>query len=58
MIVHRDAGEVAARLVAALDATNADCLSLRLNLPGIGPAAVREQIVKFAVEILPRLRGS
>ena len=58
MIVHRDAGEVAAQLAAALEATRADCLSLRLNLPGIGPAAVREQIVKFAAEILPRLRRS
>jgi alkanesulfonate monooxygenase SsuD/methylene tetrahydromethanopterin reductase-like flavin-dependent oxidoreductase (luciferase family) len=57
MIVHRDAGELAARLVAARDATHADCLSLRLNLPGVGPPAVREQIVRFGAEILPRLRG-
>jgi len=56
MIVHRDAGELAALLVAARAATHADCLSLRLNLPGIGPAAVREQIVRFGAEILPRLR--
>jgi alkanesulfonate monooxygenase SsuD/methylene tetrahydromethanopterin reductase-like flavin-dependent oxidoreductase (luciferase family) len=57
MIVHRDAGELAARLIAARDATHADCLSLRINLPGVGPAAVREQIVRFGAEILPRLRS-
>ena len=56
MIVHRDAGELAALLVAARNAVRADCLTLRLNLPGIGPAAVREQIVRFGAEILPRLR--
>ena len=42
----------------ARDATQADCLSLRLNLPGIGPSAVREQIVRFAAEILPRLKAT
>jgi len=57
MITHRDADELAARLVAARDAARADCLSLRINMPGIGPAAVREQIVRFGAEILPRLRG-
>ena len=58
MIVHDDADELASSLAAARDATQADCLSLRLNLPGIGPAAVREQIVRFGTEILPRLRSS
>ncbi len=56
MVVHRNAGELAALLTAARDATHADCLSLRLNLPGIGPAAVRDQIVRIAAEVLPRLR--
>jgi alkanesulfonate monooxygenase SsuD/methylene tetrahydromethanopterin reductase-like flavin-dependent oxidoreductase (luciferase family) len=58
MVVHRDAGELADLLIAARDATHADCLSLRLNLPGIGPAAVRDQIVRIGAEILPRLRPS
>ena len=57
MIVHHDADEVAVRLRAAREATNADCLSLRLNLPGIGPAAVRDQISRFGAEIVPRLRS-
>jgi len=56
MIVHRDAGELAALLVAARNAVRADCLTLRLNLPGIGPEAVREQIGRFGADILPRLR--
>jgi alkanesulfonate monooxygenase SsuD/methylene tetrahydromethanopterin reductase-like flavin-dependent oxidoreductase (luciferase family) len=56
MIAHHDADELAVRLAAARDATRADCLSLRLNLPGIGLAEVRDQIVRFGAEILPRLR--
>ena len=43
-----DAGVPIFRLVAELHAacvaTHADCLSLRLNLPGLGAAAVRDQI--------------
>jgi alkanesulfonate monooxygenase SsuD/methylene tetrahydromethanopterin reductase-like flavin-dependent oxidoreductase (luciferase family) len=58
MITHRDPDELAARLVAARDATGADCLSLRLNLPGVGAAAVREQIERFGAEIVPRLRSA
>jgi alkanesulfonate monooxygenase SsuD/methylene tetrahydromethanopterin reductase-like flavin-dependent oxidoreductase (luciferase family) len=58
MIVHHDADELASSLAGARDATHADCLSLRLNLPGIGPTAVREQIERFGAEILPRLRSS
>ena len=57
MITHLDPDELAARLAAARDSTRADCLSLRLNLPGIGPTAIREQIVRFGAEIVPRLRG-
>ena len=56
MIAHRDAGELAAMLSAARDATRADCLSLRLNMPGLGPSAVRRQIELFGTEVLPQLR--
>ena len=56
MIVHHDADELAAGLAAAREATDADCLSLRINLPGIGRAAVRDQITRFGAEIVPRLR--
>ena len=41
----------------ARDATGADCLSLRLNLPGTGPTAVRKQLARFGTEVLPLLRG-
>ena len=56
MITHRDAGKLAALLRAARDATQADCLSLRLNMPGLGPTAVRRQIELFGAEVLPQLR--
>jgi alkanesulfonate monooxygenase SsuD/methylene tetrahydromethanopterin reductase-like flavin-dependent oxidoreductase (luciferase family) len=56
MIAHHDADELSALLAAARDATLADCLSLRLNLPGIGPETVREQIVRFGGEVVPRIR--
>ncbi len=57
MLTHHDATELAALLAAAREATGADCLSLRLNLPGTGPTAVREQIARFGTEVLPLLRG-
>ena len=57
MIAHPDADELAARLASARAATHADCLSLRINLPGIGPQAVREQIVRLGAEVAPRIRS-
>lgn len=56
MLTHQDAAELAGLLTASLDATGADCLSLRLNLPGTGPTAVRDQIARFGAEVLPLLR--
>ena len=58
MLTHHDAAELAGLLAAALDATGADCLSLRLNLPGTAPSAVREQIARFGAEVLPLLRAA
>src|SRR5262249_40530492 len=57
MITHHDADELAGLLAAAREATDADCVSLRLNLPGVGPDAVREQIERFGAEVVPRLRS-
>jgi alkanesulfonate monooxygenase SsuD/methylene tetrahydromethanopterin reductase-like flavin-dependent oxidoreductase (luciferase family) len=57
LIAHEDADELATRLTAARAVTGADCLSLRLNLPGVGPEAVREQIERFGTEVVPRLRS-
>jgi len=56
MLTDHDAAELAGLLAAALDATSADCLSLRFNLPGTAPSAVREQIARFGAEVLPLLR--
>lgn len=56
MLTAHDPVQLAALLVAARDAVGADCLSLRLNLPGLGPIAVREQMFRFGTEVLPQLR--
>lgn len=57
MLVHRDPAELAALLHEARVATGADCLSLRVNLPGIGPAAVRAQIERLGDAVLPQVRA-
>jgi alkanesulfonate monooxygenase SsuD/methylene tetrahydromethanopterin reductase-like flavin-dependent oxidoreductase (luciferase family) len=56
MIAHHDADDLAGLLHAARDATHADCLSVRLNMPGLEPSTVRRQIELFGAEVLPRLR--
>jgi hypothetical protein len=49
-------GELAAGLHAALRASGADALNLRIHLPGLSPAAVRRQIDLLGGEVLPVLR--
>jgi alkanesulfonate monooxygenase SsuD/methylene tetrahydromethanopterin reductase-like flavin-dependent oxidoreductase (luciferase family) len=44
MILFGDNDAVAEKLVAVLDATGADALNLRVHVPGLDPAAVRDQI--------------
>ena len=56
MIVGDTAEQAALLLDAARRSTLADCLSLRVNLPGLTPAAVREQIGRLGTEVLPLLR--
>lgn len=51
-----DPVEMAQRLDDLLDATGTDALNLRVHLPGIPAAAVREQISGLATDVLPRLR--
>jgi len=48
--------ELAERLAGAMVAAGADALNLRVHLPGIAPAAVREQIEALGLEVLPALR--
>jgi alkanesulfonate monooxygenase SsuD/methylene tetrahydromethanopterin reductase-like flavin-dependent oxidoreductase (luciferase family) len=51
-----DAGSVVAELVAAVRATGADALNLRVHVPGVGPQQAREQIARLGDEVLPALR--
>jgi phage terminase large subunit-like protein len=50
-----DPAEVADRLVAAATSAGADALNVRVHMPGVGVAAVREQIERTGNECLPRV---
>jgi alkanesulfonate monooxygenase SsuD/methylene tetrahydromethanopterin reductase-like flavin-dependent oxidoreductase (luciferase family) len=52
-----DPAELAERLTSVLGAAGADALNLRVHLPGLSAAAVREQIVRLGDEVVPRLRS-
>jgi alkanesulfonate monooxygenase SsuD/methylene tetrahydromethanopterin reductase-like flavin-dependent oxidoreductase (luciferase family) len=56
-IVSSEPHAVATRLHALMVATGAECLNLRVHLPGIGAADVRAQIARLAGEVLPELRS-
>ncbi|MFN8025678.1 MAG: LLM class flavin-dependent oxidoreductase [Acidimicrobiia bacterium] len=51
-----DPAAVADGLADALDRSGADALNLRLHVPGVTPAQVREQVERLGAEVLPRLR--
>lgn len=51
-----DPGHAAERLLAAVRATGATSLDVRVHLPGIPPQLVRRQIAQLGTEVLPRLR--
>jgi alkanesulfonate monooxygenase SsuD/methylene tetrahydromethanopterin reductase-like flavin-dependent oxidoreductase (luciferase family) len=51
-----DPVEVAECLRATLQAAGADALNLRVHLPGITPAEVRDQIEVMGASVLPHLR--
>jgi alkanesulfonate monooxygenase SsuD/methylene tetrahydromethanopterin reductase-like flavin-dependent oxidoreductase (luciferase family) len=50
-LISGDAAEIAERLVAARSAAGADSLNLRVHVPGIKPAEVRDQIDGLAVVV-------
>jgi alkanesulfonate monooxygenase SsuD/methylene tetrahydromethanopterin reductase-like flavin-dependent oxidoreductase (luciferase family) len=52
-----DGGEMAAILADLLQSTGADALNLRIHLPGVPAAAVREQITGLVSDVLPALRA-
>ena len=51
-----DPAEMAELLHAACTRVGADAVNLRVHLPGITGAEVREQITRLGAEVLPRLR--
>jgi alkanesulfonate monooxygenase SsuD/methylene tetrahydromethanopterin reductase-like flavin-dependent oxidoreductase (luciferase family) len=51
-----DPAELAELLLAVWRASGADALNLRVHLPGVSAAEVREQIGRLAEEVVPRLR--
>lgn len=50
-------GDLVARLLGAMDETGADALNLRVQLPGMEPAQVREQIQDIGSEVVGLLRA-
>jgi alkanesulfonate monooxygenase SsuD/methylene tetrahydromethanopterin reductase-like flavin-dependent oxidoreductase (luciferase family) len=57
-IAVEDAAEMVERLRRLVVDTGSDSLNIRLHLPGIPAAAIREQIVHLAEEVLPPLRDA
>jgi len=51
-----DPARLAIRLRAAQSDSGADCLNLRVHVPGVTPEMAREQITRLGTEVLPRLR--
>ncbi len=56
-ITATDGNEAAAALAHVLGESGADALNLRVHLPGMAPAAVREQIAGLVSDVLPALRS-
>jgi alkanesulfonate monooxygenase SsuD/methylene tetrahydromethanopterin reductase-like flavin-dependent oxidoreductase (luciferase family) len=51
-----DPDEAAGRLHDIVTASGANALNVRIHLPGMAPAQVREQIVRLGSDVVPRLR--
>ncbi|HEX5267513.1 MAG TPA: LLM class flavin-dependent oxidoreductase [Acidimicrobiales bacterium] len=52
-----DGAEMAGILADLQRSTGADALNLRIHLPGMDPAAVRDQIAGLASDVVPRLHA-
>ncbi len=57
-IATHDSDEMAERLVATMKAVGADALNLRVQLPGVAPAHVREQIELIGSTVVGSLKKS
>ena len=55
-IASDDPDEVAERLGATMNEAGADALNLRVQLPGMSPAEVREQIARIGSSVVGRLK--
>jgi hypothetical protein len=55
-IATTDPGEMAERLALTIGDIGADAINLRVHLPGITAAAVRDQITRLCGDVLPELR--
>jgi len=53
-----DAGTVVEGLIDVARAVDADAVNLRVHVPGVAPASVREQIVGLGDEVVPRVRDA
>jgi alkanesulfonate monooxygenase SsuD/methylene tetrahydromethanopterin reductase-like flavin-dependent oxidoreductase (luciferase family) len=53
-----DPGEVGDRLAEAARVAGADAVNVRVHVPGIAPATVREQIERIGSLVVPRLRAT
>ena len=55
-IASDDPGEMAQRLAATMKEVGADAVNLRVQLPGMEPEQVREQITEIGATVVPALR--
>ncbi len=56
-IASDDPGDVAERLAATMKDVGADAVNLRVQLPGMEPEQVREQIAEIGTAVVPALRN-
>ena len=54
-LVADDPAALADAITESVDAVGADCVNLRIHLPGVGPDAVDEQVRRLGAEVLPRV---
>ncbi|HEY8059881.1 MAG TPA: hypothetical protein VID94_14060, partial [Acidimicrobiales bacterium] len=52
-----DPADLATDLLAALEKSGADCLNLRVHVPGITPEMARDQITRLGSDVLPPFRS-
>lgn len=56
LLTAEDPSALVARIVAVWRDTGADALNVRVHVPGVDAASVREQIVRLGTDVLPAVR--